>query len=110
MARYLAENANDYAINTLKQRLAALAHWHHERGFVDPTRTAYVRKVLKGIQTLHRAASKNKPGRCSSLYWRRSRNGYAHAPLDDASERLRLVMFKSPDDGELVIPDGPIIE
>jgi len=29
---------------------------------------------------------------------------YAHAPLDDQSERLRLVMFKSPDDGELVIP------
>ena len=30
VACYLAENANDYAINTLKQRLAALAHWHHE--------------------------------------------------------------------------------
>lgn len=29
---------------------------------------------------------------------------YAHAPLDDQSERLRLVMFKSPDDGQLVIP------
>lgn len=29
---------------------------------------------------------------------------YAHAPLNDASERLRLVMFKSPDDGELVVP------
>lgn len=29
---------------------------------------------------------------------------YAHAPLNDSSERLRLVMFKSPDDGELVVP------
>jgi hypothetical protein len=29
---------------------------------------------------------------------------YAHAPLHDSSERLRLVMFKSPDDGELVVP------
>lgn len=58
VARYLAENANDYAINTLKQRLAALAHWHHEHGFVDPTRTPYVRKVLKGIQTLHRSLEK----------------------------------------------------
>lgn len=29
---------------------------------------------------------------------------YAHAPLKDSSERLRLVLFKSPDDGELVIP------
>ncbi len=41
------------AINTLKQRLAALAHWHGEHGFVDPTRAPLVRKVLKGIQTLH---------------------------------------------------------
>jgi len=29
---------------------------------------------------------------------------YAHAPLNDSSEKLRLVMFKSPDDGELVVP------
>jgi hypothetical protein len=29
---------------------------------------------------------------------------YAHAPLSDQSERLRLVMFKSPDDSQLVIP------
>lgn len=29
---------------------------------------------------------------------------YAHAPLNDASEKLRLVLFKSPDDGELVVP------
>lgn len=29
---------------------------------------------------------------------------YAHAPFNDTSERLRLVMFKSPDDGELVVP------
>ena len=53
VARYLAEQAPKAAINTLKQRLAALAHWHAEHGFVDPTRTPLVRKVLKGIQTLH---------------------------------------------------------
>lgn len=29
---------------------------------------------------------------------------YAHAPIGDKSERLRLVMFKSPDDGSYVIP------
>ncbi|HKZ11459.1 MAG TPA: SseB family protein [Rhodanobacteraceae bacterium] len=29
---------------------------------------------------------------------------YTHAPLNEESERLRLVMFKSPDDGDLVIP------
>ena len=53
VARYLAEQAPLLAINTLKQRLAALAHWHGEHGFVDPTRAPLVRKVLKGIQTLH---------------------------------------------------------
>ena len=52
VARYLAEQAPRAAINTLKQRLAALAHWHAEHGFVDPTRAPLVRKVLKGIQTL----------------------------------------------------------
>ena len=29
---------------------------------------------------------------------------YAHTPIDDNSERVRLVMFKSPDDGSYVIP------
>lgn len=29
---------------------------------------------------------------------------YAHAPLESPSERLHLVMFKSPDDGCLVVP------
>jgi hypothetical protein len=37
VARYLAEQAPRAAINTL--RLAALAHWHAEHGFVDPTRS-----------------------------------------------------------------------
>ena len=29
---------------------------------------------------------------------------YSHAPLESPSERLHLVMFKSPDDGALVVP------
>lgn len=53
VARYLADYAGQLATNTLKQRLAALAQWHIEQGFVDPTRAPVVRKVLKGIQTLH---------------------------------------------------------
>jgi site-specific recombinase XerD len=53
VARYLADHAGELAINTLKQRLAALAQWHSEQGFADPTRTPLVRKVLKGIQALH---------------------------------------------------------
>lgn len=53
VARYLAHYAGELAVNTLKQRLAALAQWHGEHGFADPTRVPLVRKVLKGIQTLH---------------------------------------------------------
>lgn len=48
VARYLAEHAGQFTTNTLRQRLAALAHWHREHGFVDPTRAPLVRKVLKG--------------------------------------------------------------
>ncbi len=53
VARYLVDHAGQLTPNTLRQRLAALAHWHSEHGFIDPTRASLVRKVLKGIQTLH---------------------------------------------------------
>lgn len=53
VARYLADYAGQLSPNTLRLRLAALAHWHNEHGFVDPTRAPLVRKVLKGIQTVH---------------------------------------------------------
>lgn len=55
LARYLADHAGKLSINTLKQRLAALAQWHNDQGFPDPTKAPLVRKVLKGIQTLHPA-------------------------------------------------------
>lgn len=53
VSRYLVHYATELAANTLRQRLAALAQWHAEHGFSDPTRAPVVRKVLKGIQTLH---------------------------------------------------------
>jgi site-specific recombinase XerD len=55
VARYLADNAEELSINTLQQRLAALANWHHTHGFPDPTKSELVRKVMKGIRTLHPA-------------------------------------------------------
>lgn len=58
VARYLAAYAGQLALNTLKHRLAALAQWHHANGFADPTRAPVVRKVLKGIQTLHPSQEK----------------------------------------------------
>ena len=53
IARYLADYADALAISTLKQRLAALAQWHIDQGFPDPTKSPIVKKVLKGIQALH---------------------------------------------------------
>lgn len=58
VARYLADHGGRLSTNTLRQRLAALAYWHREHGFVDPTQAPLVRKVLKGIQTLHPSIEK----------------------------------------------------
>ncbi|MBY0242341.1 MAG: site-specific integrase [Burkholderiaceae bacterium] len=58
VARYLADYAGKLAVNTLQQRVAALAQWHVEQGFPDPTKAPVVRKVLKGIRTLHPAQEK----------------------------------------------------
>lgn len=58
VARYLADHAGQLSTNTLRHRLAALAGWHREHGFVDPTRAPLVRKVLRGIQTLHPSVEK----------------------------------------------------
>ncbi len=58
VARYLAAYAQTLATSTLRHRLAAIASWHRDQGFVDPTRSPLVRKVLKGIQTLHPSVEK----------------------------------------------------
>lgn len=58
IARYLADHAEILAINTLRQRLAALAQWHIDQGFPDPTKAPMVRKVFRGIRALHPAEEK----------------------------------------------------
>ncbi|MBI1174047.1 MAG: tyrosine-type recombinase/integrase [Sideroxydans sp.] len=58
VARYLADHGASLSMNTLRHRLAALSRWHSENGFPDPTRTPLVRRVLKGIRTLHPAQEK----------------------------------------------------
>jgi integrase len=58
IVRYLAEYADQHAISTLKQRLAALAQWHITQGFPDPTKTPNVRQMIKGIRALHPAQEK----------------------------------------------------
>jgi integrase len=58
IANYLVGYADTLAINTLRQRLAALAQWHISQGFPDPTKSPVVRKVFRGIQALHPAREK----------------------------------------------------
>ena len=58
IARYLADHAATLAINTLRQRLAALSRWHTDQGFPDPTKSALVRQVLKGIRSVHSVPEK----------------------------------------------------
>ncbi|MBB3060077.1 site-specific integrase [Microbulbifer rhizosphaerae] len=58
IARYLADHAKTLAVSTLRLRLAALAQWHSDQGFPDPTKAPIVKKVLKGIRELHPAQEK----------------------------------------------------
>lgn len=68
IARYLADYADILAVNTLKARLAALAQWHIDQGFPDPTKAPVVKKVLKGIKELHPAQEKQaKPLQLEAL-------------------------------------------
>ena len=68
VARYLADYAETLSLNTLRQRLAALAQWHIEQGFSDPTKVPLVKKVFRGIQTLHPAREKRaKPFQIEQL-------------------------------------------
>jgi integrase len=53
VSRYLAHYAPSLAVSTLRQRLAAIANWHREHGFPDPTKAPLVKKTLKGISEAH---------------------------------------------------------
>ncbi len=62
IARYLADHAETLTVSTLRLRTAAIAQWHIEQGFPDPTKTPLVKKVLKGIRELHpQTAKQAKP-------------------------------------------------
>lgn len=53
VVRYLAAHAAQLSASTLRTHLAALARWHLQHGFSDPTKAEAVRDVLRGIQALH---------------------------------------------------------
>lgn len=91
IARYLADHAETLSINTLRQRLAALAQWHIEQGFPDPTKAPIVRRVFRGIRALHPAQEKQaKPLQLDQLerisQWLDDAAQSAHAADDRGSE------------------------
>lgn len=58
IAGYLAHYAELLSINTLRSRLSGLSKWHRDHGFIDPTKSALVSQVLKGIRTAHNVPEK----------------------------------------------------
>jgi len=53
IADYLTQQATQLNPRTLSLHLTALSHWHQYQAFVDPTQTAGIRKLLKGIHRTH---------------------------------------------------------
>lgn len=49
IVRYLSHYSTRLSVSTLKLRLAGIAHWHREYGFIDPTKGPEVKKVMKAI-------------------------------------------------------------
>ena len=91
ITRYLTDHADTLSVNTLKQRLAALARWHTDQGFPDPTKAPLVKTVLKGIRRLHPAVEKQaKPLQLDELKaaddWLK---GQLVAPTCDVVSRTR---------------------
>lgn len=95
VAMYLADHAEELAVSTLRQRLAAIATWHKEQGFPDPTKASVVKKVLKGIKELHPEAPKSaKPLQIEELarldIWLRARIQDAVEQEDRSQELIYL--------------------
>lgn len=61
VVHYLAAYGARLSASTLRTHLAALAQWHQQRGFADPTKAAQVRDTLRGIQALHPQPVKQAP-------------------------------------------------
>lgn len=53
VGRYLTHYGDQLTTSTLRVHVAALARWHQQLGFSDPTKTSRVRDTLKGIHAVH---------------------------------------------------------
>jgi hypothetical protein len=58
IAAYLAQFAESLSTSTLRTRLAGLSSWHRDHGFLDPTKSELVSRVLKGIRAAHNTPQK----------------------------------------------------
>lgn len=50
VARYLADSAGELKPSTLARQVAAISYAHEQRGLPSPTKTAVVRRTLRGIR------------------------------------------------------------
>ncbi len=95
VARYLADYSETLSINTLKQRLAAIAQWHIEQGMPDPTKAPLVKKVLRGIRATHPVQEKQaKPFQLIQLEqldeWLEQQITAAKAQGNEAAQRKHV--------------------
>lgn len=58
VSNYLSTYAQELKVSTLRHRLAALAKWHKEQGFPDPTGNEAVKETMRGIAKLHQGKQK----------------------------------------------------
>lgn len=94
--RYLAEHATTLSANTLSLRVSALARWHNDQGFADPTRHPMVRQMLRGIRTAHPAAQKQaKPLQLAQLESIDQKLSVTALNADSVGERLRHLRDRS---------------
>ncbi|MNE35437.1 hypothetical protein D3C80_1291960 [compost metagenome] len=53
VVHHLAAYGAHLTAKTMRTYPAALAQWHQQRCFANPTESAQVRDILRGIQALH---------------------------------------------------------
>ncbi|MCK1271569.1 MULTISPECIES: tyrosine-type recombinase/integrase [unclassified Bradyrhizobium] len=58
VAEYLAQSANKLSVATLVRRLASISKAHEVRGFPNPTRSPFVRAILRGIKRTYGCAQR----------------------------------------------------
>lgn len=58
VARYLADAAEELKPSTLARQIAAIAYAHEQRGLSSPTKSAVVRRTLRGIRRTKGVAQK----------------------------------------------------